>query len=263
MGKGFSLVELSIVLVILGLLTGGILTGQNLIRAAEIRSVTTQIQQYTTAAMTFRDKYFGFPGDITNATSFWSSKGGTGSDTACYAVVATGQATCNGDGDGWPTSNSTGTTAGHYAERFLFWQHLANAGMVEGTYTGVTNSTTDDFVPVSGLNAPAGKVSSSFFVVNGGTGNSTGSADIFPYGAGLLFSLRQTQGSNVSRSPLSAEEVWNIDKKLDDGLPGKGKVMTHKLSSANAPGCATTNDAATAVYALSYTTTTCHIRIIQ
>jgi prepilin-type N-terminal cleavage/methylation domain-containing protein len=50
MKQGFSLIELSIVLVILGLLTGGILTGQNLIRAAELRSITTQHQGYQTAA---------------------------------------------------------------------------------------------------------------------------------------------------------------------------------------------------------------------
>ena len=47
MKQGFSLVELSIVLVILGLLTGGILAGQNLIRAAELRAVTTQINNFS------------------------------------------------------------------------------------------------------------------------------------------------------------------------------------------------------------------------
>ena len=71
MRAAFSLVELSIVLVILGLLTGGILTGQNLIRAAELRSVVTEFQTYQTAVMTFRDKYFALPGDMTNATDFW------------------------------------------------------------------------------------------------------------------------------------------------------------------------------------------------
>ncbi|MFZ4541879.1 MAG: type II secretion system protein [Rickettsiales bacterium] len=53
----FSLVELSIVLVILGLLVGGILSGQALIRASELRSVSTEQQRYFTAIQTFRDKY--------------------------------------------------------------------------------------------------------------------------------------------------------------------------------------------------------------
>lgn len=56
--RGFSLVELSIVLVILGLLTGGILAGQSLIRAAELRAVSTEYSRYATAVQSFRDKYF-------------------------------------------------------------------------------------------------------------------------------------------------------------------------------------------------------------
>ena len=60
---GFSLVELSIVLVILGLLTGGILAGQSLIRAAELRSISTDYSRYIAAVQAFRDKYFALPGD--------------------------------------------------------------------------------------------------------------------------------------------------------------------------------------------------------
>ena len=69
--KAFSLVELSIVLVILGLLVGGILSGQSLIRAAQLRSVTADYTRFVTAVNTFRDKYFALPGDMTNAQSVW------------------------------------------------------------------------------------------------------------------------------------------------------------------------------------------------
>ncbi|MBW4985851.1 prepilin-type N-terminal cleavage/methylation domain-containing protein [Mameliella sp. CS4] len=258
---GFSLVELSIVLVILGLLTGGILTGQNLIRAAEMRSVITQIQQYTTAAMTFRDKYFANAGDMPNATDFWGVKGGTGDDDACYSVVATGTETCNGNGGGWPAGVG-GAVATAQAERFLFWQHLANAGMIEGSYTGVTDSSSDAYVTTAGVNSPQGKIGSSYFGINGGN-SFGGGTDSFIAPGGLLFTLRQNQGANNSRSPLYAEEVWNIDKKLDDGRPGTGRVMTHKNGSPEAPGCATTDDESTAEYAVSYTANTCHLRIIQ
>ena len=67
--QGFTLVELSIVLVILGLLVGGVLTGQSLIRAAELRTVSTQYATFSTAVNTFRDKYFTIPGDMTNASA--------------------------------------------------------------------------------------------------------------------------------------------------------------------------------------------------
>ena len=60
----FSLVELSIVLVILGLLVGGVLSGQALIQAAQLRAVSEEYTKYTTAALTFRDKYLATPGDM-------------------------------------------------------------------------------------------------------------------------------------------------------------------------------------------------------
>ena len=92
--KGFTLVELSIVLVILGLLVGGVLSGQSLIRAAELRSITAQQQRFVTSINAFRDKYFALPGDMTNAQSFWGVANATPS--TCYSTAGTGTQTCNG-----------------------------------------------------------------------------------------------------------------------------------------------------------------------
>ena len=66
----FSLVELSIVLVILGLLVGTVLTGKSLIRASELRSVVSQFQAFHAAHNAFKDKYFSIAGDMNNATQF-------------------------------------------------------------------------------------------------------------------------------------------------------------------------------------------------
>ena len=136
--RGFTLVELSIVLVIIGLLVGGVLTGQSLIRAAELRNVTSQYQRYQAAVMTFRDKYFALPGDMTNAVSYWgAADGSTGNTAACATTASTGSAlTCNGDGNG-----SISPTAASSNEPFRFWQHLANAGLIEGSYDGITHGT--------------------------------------------------------------------------------------------------------------------------
>ncbi|MFZ4540565.1 MAG: pilus assembly FimT family protein [Rickettsiales bacterium] len=97
--RAFSLVELSIVLVILGLLVGGILSGQALIRASELRAVVTEYNRHAVDTKTFRDKYFALPGDMANATSFWGRVGGgagqcaapnTDSDTGTLHATAMG-----------------------------------------------------------------------------------------------------------------------------------------------------------------------------
>jgi prepilin-type N-terminal cleavage/methylation domain-containing protein len=64
--SAFTLIELSIVLVIIGLLTSGILAGKELIQAAEIRAMMGRLEQYNTAAMAFRNKYNALPGDISD-----------------------------------------------------------------------------------------------------------------------------------------------------------------------------------------------------
>jgi prepilin-type N-terminal cleavage/methylation domain-containing protein len=64
---GFTLIELSIVLVIIGLIVGGVLVGQDLIKYAQIRATITQIEKLNTAVNTFQLKYNALPGDIPNA----------------------------------------------------------------------------------------------------------------------------------------------------------------------------------------------------
>src|ERR1700712_2724582 len=62
--QGFTLIELSIVLVIIGLIVGGVLVGQDLVRAAAVRAQISQIEKYNTAVNTFYGKYGYLPGDI-------------------------------------------------------------------------------------------------------------------------------------------------------------------------------------------------------
>jgi hypothetical protein len=132
----FSLVELSIVLVILGLLVGGILAGQSLIRASEIRSMATDVTNYAVAIQTFRDKYMALPGDMPNAVAFWGAADGAGAGmtAACATTdsrtLADPRATCNGNGDG----RVDYVTQSEETKRA--WQHLANAGLISGRYSG-------------------------------------------------------------------------------------------------------------------------------
>ncbi len=258
MSRGFSLVELSIVLVILGLLTGGILTGQNLIRAAELRSVTTEFQAFQTAAMTFRDKYFALPGDMLNAEDFWGSPGGNPAN--CPATAGTGTETCNGNGDGIMTAGS----AAEYGEWFTFWQHLANAGLIEGNYTGIAGTSAGD--TIARVNAPTGKMSTShWFIRNRGTMSGSGSMFDNVYN-NMLQLGGDRSGDEPADNFLIPEDMWNIDTKIDDGMPATGLVVVRSRLDCTtlSDGSTITNSAAhaaesDAIYNLSSTTIACSI----
>ncbi len=250
--KGFSLVELSIVLVILGLLTGGILAGQSLIRAAELRAVTTEFQRYTTASYSFRDKYFAMPGDWNNAQAVWGAQG-----TNCSGTVTTlaTTGTCNGDGDG----NIGYPGASMSAEAFQFWRQLALAGLIEGSYTGVAGSgSAIDSQP--GTNIPRSKMNGAGWGVQY-IGGSYGDTETYTavYGNALIFG-GTVSGSLPRGSILKPEEAWNIDTKMDDGKPGTGKILAFEIANfANANACTTsasTTDYA-GTYALSRTSLAC------
>lgn len=246
MKKGFSLVELSIVLVILGLLVGGILAGQSLIRAAELRAVSTEYQRYLTAFHAFRDKYFALPGDMTNATAFW------GKDNAqCTAHTGTTATpgTCNGDGNGQIAVGAAGAAT---SEMFRIWQHLALAGLIEGTYTGNAGPDTQ-FDVVAGTNAPRSKLNrGSWLVRNYFTNFSDGTLLQNFYGNWGQFGndAAVDNGDPV----LRPEEAWNIDTKLDDGKPGTGSVVIRQWSTCTNAASATDT---TTSYNLSSTAIGC------
>lgn len=246
MRRGFSLVELSIVLVILGLLTGGILAGQSLIRAAELRAAVTEYHRYATAVMSFRQKYFMLPGDINNATRFWTA---AATCPPTYAAPLTGNATCNGTGNGF-----VGETTGDRYERFLVWHHLTNAGLVEGNYTGATgpDGSKDS---VQGVNIPSSRVSQgawSFY-------NASSSYNILSDNHAFFFGKDQA-GNFMNDDPvITPEEAWNMDTKLDDGKPNTGMVIGRPITT-----CANSSDPndASATYLLSSTGITCVLAIV-
>lgn len=197
MRQGFSLVELSIVLVILGLLVGGILAGRSMIRAAEIRKVSSDFVRYKTAVYAFKDKYFAWPGDFSRATTLWPS------DSSIR--------------DG----NQNGTVV-EFNELVGGFNMLSSAGMIEGNYKGYYGPPAfnggSGFVP--GLHTPAsniqpGTFTFGFLSIDGNTSGSNMRHRL------MLGGNMGNNGTNVG-SVTWPEDAWNIDTKLDDGAPRTG-----------------------------------------
>jgi prepilin-type N-terminal cleavage/methylation domain-containing protein len=115
--QGFSLVELSIVIVIIGLLVGGIMSLQTYVANSKLNTMMNESKIYISAFNQFQTRYNAPPGDYASASSAWSGAG-------------------NGDGNGLIRANGG---AGNTAEYYYAFQHLALAGFIQGSYTGAAN----------------------------------------------------------------------------------------------------------------------------
>lgn len=252
MKRGFSLVELSIVLVIIGLLIGGILAGQSLIRAGEIRASLKQLNEYMTAVNTFNLKYDALPGDMVDATRYWGiADGATGNDATCRNASQTGPRTCNGDGDGYISAIIT--TA--YAEIFHAWKHLSNEGLIGGLYTGKPGSG-GAYESLPDINTPSGPMSNSAFLFWNAVADGHVDVNWFPNRAGnIIMYGRTASGTAPTNGLFKGSEQADIDLKLDDGLPATGLLRSFKSNS----NCVTSTDPATATYVKNSSVSACFI----
>lgn len=228
MQRGFSLVELSIVLIIIGLLVGGVVSGKALIRRAELRDIIAGFQQYQIAVNSFQEQYKSLPGDMPNATRFWDQ---AAAGSACYTTVSTGTKTCNGNGDG--IIDYAGA-ANQRTEVFMFWQHLANAGLIPGKYTGMAGpDTLADHV--FDENAPLSKMSGIGWGSSWADNRNGSIPNVWSKNYTGWLTLGGDDGiwADNYNGVMSAEEVWSIDTKIDDGLPGVGFINVYPTNCSD------------------------------
>lgn len=184
--RGFTLVEIAIVLVIIGLLLGGILRGQELIKSARVRSIANQNSGIQAAYFGFLDRYQRKPGD-------WSQ---------ANAVQAIPGVTTGGDGDG----QIAGGASAPWDEALAVWEHLSRAGFIQGIYTG-------------GNSAPAAdstdKAPSNY---NGGLMFLFETADYADDGTPV------SRLNLVLGNQIEVEILRELDLKIDDSFPTTGVV---------------------------------------
>jgi prepilin-type N-terminal cleavage/methylation domain-containing protein len=213
MNKAFTLIELAIVIVILGLITVGVLGAQSLIESTKQRSLASDYSMYQVAIKAFVLEYDALPGDFNDAYAYWGSKCGSNAITTS-STLSSGINNCNGNGNRIYERD---------AEGLKFWQHLSLAKIIPGNYTGIHTGTwgRGDCCLSIGINSPKTAYDKT------------------------TFWLRQTGDTGVARSETSfrvgiipnsgwhrwawepfftAAEAKSFDNKIDDGNGRTGLI---------------------------------------
>ncbi len=193
--RGFTLVEIAIVLVIIGLLLGGVLKGQELIRSAQVRNLADQNSGIQAAYYGFIDRYRLIPGDLA---------AGTGANQAC-SVLGTARlpncATVGGDADG-------SLDVGDFPEASALWAHLQAAGFIQGTYAGTATTAAAYTLPTP-AQAPTNPWSGHLLM-----GQSANYLDALATPATRLHLITGVQ--------VPVGIMRELDLKVDDSLPATG-----------------------------------------
>lgn len=205
--EGFSLVELAIVLIIIGLIVGGVLKGQDLINSARVNDVQTTLNKIRTATNTFQDKYVALPGDFDKASTYLGS-------------------TNDGDGDG--RVNGANRVSGESA---VFWAHLQQAGLLGSIDSSAIDVGTPDLNAADAYDASVG----GFYTIDYET----------PFGSVVeTHWLKMGDGADADSDNddpvISPIDLRSVDLKGDDGDPTNGEILAKDGTGVTAGDCVTT-----------------------
>jgi len=216
--SGFTLIEIAIVLVIIGLLLGGVLKGQELINSAKVKNLATDFRNIPVYIYGYQDKFRALPGDDAGAVAHL---GGTCTAATC---VATGPATCNNGSAGPCVGN--GVLDGNWNdaattknETVYFWQHVRLAGLAPGP-TVLTDPT---YFPTNAMGGSIG--------IQSGTSDNT-KTPITDLSATPV-AIRGTY--IICSAGILGKFVKQLDLTMDDGNPATGSMMAGIATAAGTP----------------------------
>jgi prepilin-type N-terminal cleavage/methylation domain-containing protein len=225
---GFTLVEMAIVLVIIGLLVGGILVGRELIVTASIRAQVSQMAKYTQATNAFKTKYDCLPGDCLKAVSYGLYSASTGYGNS-------------GDGNHFITQYTWGTQFVS-PEWVNFWYHLKAAGMSDYSPEPASMPSGAHTPDIFMATMPKAKLGGGVYIVANGFNDRASGGAAFNFvlagGNGYFLALPGEWSGQVRfNNGLTPLQAFAIDQKLDDGRPYTGNVV-RAINYLSADACA-------------------------
>lgn len=210
--SGFTLVEISIVMIIIGLLIGGTFGGMKLVENMQVNKTVQDLKAIESAALTFKDTYGRLPGDLRNPS--------TRLPNCTVAPCATG-----GNGDRMLDAALTVDAAiADTNERYTFWSHLLSADLVS---MGIKNTTDMSY----GEGSPESPVGGGYRISRF---NSTMSGTVpgeHVYREAIIWMRSDPSGAIPTGDPVTpCIQAGAIDRKIDDGLHYVGKMGTNSCA---------------------------------
>lgn len=194
--SGFTLIEIAIVLVIIGLLLGGVLKGQELINSAKVKNLATDFRNIPVFIYGYQDKFKALPGDDAGVVAHISG-----------TLASSGGTVGNGLIEGaWNSYTATD-------ESYLFWQHVRLAGLTSGpTTVPASPALGDGYKPVN--------------AVGGEIGVQSGTSDPNKTPLNATANANPIRGTYVICSPnILGKFAKQLDIQLDDGNTATGSMM--------------------------------------
>lgn len=225
--RGFTLLELSMVLIVIGLMIGGVLVGQELVKAAQARAQIAQIEKFNSAVNTFKVKYGYIPGDIPDP---YASQ---------FGFQARGSNPGQGDGNGLLQGYAGGTGYGWVigiGENAMFWVDLSAARLIDGSFSAAS-PTSGGGSDITGTNIslylPQAKIGNGNYVYTWNTNSTPANNAFLNFFTNNYFAISSVNAilnssdiGEISSSPnITVAQAYAIDKKIDDGLPLSGSVQ--------------------------------------
>jgi prepilin-type N-terminal cleavage/methylation domain-containing protein len=237
----FSLLELSIALVIIGLLSSGIVVGHDLIKSAELRGQIQQFDEFRAASKGFEQKYNAMAGDFKDAELYGlhprQNCRGHGNGDGVVAGVENINKPCD-------ASTGGGTSNG---ETLLFWQDLFRLNFISGDFRKISDSFYWPYgIPLENVMPKAAVGEGNFVTIWPGPyyairamGEGTGIPNIGTFDGSHLFGIYQLPNitsANNRRPGMTVSQAKWIDEKIDDGAPQSGSVLAIMPGGGGAPG---------------------------